>query len=157
MSAVVTDRSLFRRMGPLAVGVAVLLAGCGNADAAKAASAAKAGIGGERFVQIGFADIPHPDPVVIKEKKTKDLLHTEQYERVDVTADAVIDFYTGALATRGWKLDGKVVDTRAGKQGSWTKMGRTLVVLAKDGTPDPGKPSFAVVGLSFSRVQRPGG
>ena len=41
MSAVVTDRSLFRRMGPLAVGVAVLLAGCGNADAAKAASAAK--------------------------------------------------------------------------------------------------------------------
>ena len=157
MQHVVTDRSLLRRMGPLVLGAAVLLAGCGDADAAKAASSAAAGIGGERFVQIGFADIPHPSPIVIKEKKTKDLLRTESYEMTNVSAQAVIDYYTGALAKRGWKLDGKVEDTRVGLQGTWIQMGRTLVVVAKDGEPDEGKPGFATVNLAFSRVKRPGG
>lgn len=156
MVAVVIDRSLLRLMGPVVLGAAVLLAGCGDSEVAKAASARDAGIGGERFVQIGFDDIPRPKPVAVKDKKKVDRLETEEYEIEGVSAEGVIDYYERQLEAKGWTQVGEVEDTRVGLQGNWSQLGRTLIVVAKDEVPEEGKPKAVLVALTFSRLQRPG-
>ena len=149
-----TDRITFRRLAPLALATAVLFVGCGDRNAATAAGS----IGGERFVRVNFDDIPRPEPRVFKEHRRKDKLQTESFDIAGAPPSNVLAYYVKALEADGWEQTDPVAAIRGGKQGQWSRFGRTLIVQAKDGTTtDPAKPAPTSVTLSFTRLARPGG
>ena len=148
------DRWTFRRFAPLVLAAAVLVVGCGDRDAATAGGS----IGGERFVRVNFNDIPRPAPRVFKEYRHSDKLQLESFDIDAASSDNVINYYISALQGAGWKQTAEVATIRGGKQGTWSRFGRVLVIEAKDGTTtDPAKPAPTAVTLSFTRLARPGG
>lgn len=114
-------------------------------------------IGGERFIEIHFKDVYRPEGAVTKEAKTVDLIQTETLELKDTPAENVLQAYGLAMEADGWQVAEKAIAKKSGGWlGSWSKLGRTLVVDAVEGeAPKEGDPVPTTISLHFQRAPKP--
>ncbi|MPY91603.1 MAG: hypothetical protein GEV08_00660 [Acidimicrobiia bacterium] len=117
-------------------------------------------IGGERFIEVRFDDVPFPPESTVLEEATgeRTLLQTVTLETPLPDAAAVMAFYTPLLEAGGWQVDQEPQElSNGGLLGVWTRLGRTLVVDVEPGevTADDPDPPVEIV-LEFSRLRLPG-
>jgi hypothetical protein len=123
------SRALLVACGVLA---SATLWGCGD----EVDVASQPVIGGERFVEVDFADVYRPATAVVKDSGTVDLVQTESLTLEGASPQSVVEAYGQALPADGWEVVQPPQRKRDGSWfGAWRRLGRNLVVNASEGTP----------------------
>jgi len=145
------SRTVFTALA-LSVGAAGLMA-CGEG----VDPSTQPQIGGERFEEIRFDDLYRPKGAVTKETKTVDLVETQLLSLEGATPAAVVSTYGKVLTEEGWTEVQKPQENRdASWYGSWTKLGRNIVVTAQTGTAaEEGEAAPVEFTLAFQRPSKP--
>jgi hypothetical protein len=140
-------RSVFTAVA-LTVGAAGLMA-CGDG----VDPSTQQQIGGERFEKIRFAELYRPPNSTSKVKETIDLVETESLSLEGASPQSVLGAYSKVLKAEGWEEVNEPQQKRDKSwYGSWTRLGRTVVVVAEFGTAaEEGEQPPTDFVLSFQR------
>jgi hypothetical protein len=114
-------------------------------------------LGGERFTDVTFEDLPRPSNGTQTSYLATGLNQQEQLEIADTDAETVLTWYDERLRDQGWTKDTGPEVTREGTLVTYERMGRTVALLAANAeATSPGEPTPAVITVSFNRLARPG-
>jgi hypothetical protein len=143
-----------RRLGALGAAAALLvtLVGCGREQSASD----QTHIGGERFERVTFEDLPRPDNGTQTTYEAKGVNQTEGIEIAATNAENALDWYDQQLTALGWTKQTGPEDTRDGTLVTYSRLGRTVAIVAADGTATtPDEPAPAEVTVSFNDLLLP--
>lgn len=117
-------------------------------------------IGGERFIDVRFEDVPFPpdSTVLLQSTGERTLQQTVNLEVPGESPQAVMAFYGPVLEEDGWEVQQEPQDlSNGGQLAVWARLGRTLVISAVPGEVTEDDPNPPVeVELDFTRLRRPG-
>ena len=112
-------------------------------------------IGGERFQRVTFEDLPRPENGTQASYESEGDNQTEVVEIAGTDVQNALDWYDEALTAQGWTKQTGPETTRDGTLVTYSRLGRTVAIVATEGTSTTDEPAPTAVTVSFNNLALP--
>lgn len=140
-------------MGAIVVAalLGVALVGCGRESSA----ADQPHIGGERFERVTFESLPRPDNGSQTSYVKKGNNQTEVIDIPGTDVQNTLDWYDEQLTAQGWTKQTGPEATRDGALVTYSRLGRTVAIVATEGKSTTSEAPPIEVTVSFNNLALP--